>query len=142
MCLEDDAIPEISISTTPHLKKMKKRRHHKTISTKRNEYLLKIIKRLVDKCSNCKEEIKLAIKLLIDETLVAVKNRHIARYHDLIDYLRGKTEFRIEHNEELSQGQKFYRKVIVRLISELAKHWSYIRKPFWPGKRHGRIVKI
>ena len=96
---------------------------------------------MIDKWRNCSEEFKLASKLLIDELIEEVKNRHITRYHDLIDYLRGKAESRIEHNENLSPEQKQYLKLILRLRAELIKRWPYIRKPFWPGKKHGRIMR-
>ena len=130
-----------SESSPQPLPDMNKRKRHKTASTKRNEFRLIIIKRLVDKWSNCSDEYKLAFKLLIDEILVDVKKRHIARYHDLIDYLSGKAESRIEHNENLFPEQKNYLKIIVRLKAELIKRWPYIRKPFWPGEKHGRIAR-
>ena len=120
---------------------MKKRKRQKPPSTKRNEYRLIIIKHMVDRWCNCSEEFKLAAKLLIDELLVEVKNRHIARYHDLLDYLRGKAETRIEQNENLPPERKQYLKVILRLKAELIKRWPYIRKQFWPGSRRVRIVR-
>ena len=120
---------------------MKNRKRKKTVSTKRNEFRLKIIKRLVDRWSNCSEELKLAVKLLIDEIIEDVKKRHIARYHDLIDYLRAKAETRIEQNDNLPPERKQYLKAILRLKAELIKRWPYIRKQFWPGTKHGRIVR-
>lgn len=120
---------------------MKKRTRQKPPSTKRNEFRLIIIKRLVDRWSNCSDEFRLAAKLLIDELLVEVRNRHIARYHDLIDYLRGKAETRIEQNDNLPPERKQYLKAILRLKAELIKRWPYIRKQFWPGIKHGRIVR-
>lgn len=120
---------------------MRKRKRHKTDSTKRNEYRLIIIKRLVDRWSNCTEEFKLAIKLYIDELIVDVRNRRIARYHDLIDYLSKKAEKNIDNNEELAEEEKLFLKIVVKLKAELLKRWPYIRKSFWPGSSRGRILR-
>ena len=120
---------------------MKKRKRHKTASTKRNEFRLLIIKRLVDRWSNCSDEFKLAIKLYIDELIVDVRNRRIARYHDLIDYLCKKAEERIEDNDNLYPNEKQFLKIVARLKAELIKRWPYFRKPFWPGSRRSRILR-
>ncbi len=120
---------------------MKKRKRQKPPSTKRNEYRLIIIKHMVDRWSNYSEEFKLAAKLLIDELLVEVKNRHITRYHDLIDYLSKKAEKNIDNNEELAEEEKLFFKILVKLKAELLKRWPYIRKSFWPGSSRGRILR-
>ena len=117
------------------------KKHRKTTSTKGNEYRLMVIKRLVDKWSNCSEEFKCALKLYIDELIVDVRNRRIARYHDLIDYLSKKAEKNIDNNEELTEGEKLFLKIVVKLKAELLKRWPYIRKSFWPGSKRGRIIR-
>lgn len=119
---------------------MKKHRQ-KAPSTRRNELRLKIMKHLVDRWHNCTEEFKLAAKLFIDELIVDVRNRRIARYHDLIDYLCKKAEERIEDNDNLYPNEKQFLKIVARLKAELIKRWPYFRKPFWPGSRRGRILK-
>ena len=119
---------------------MKKHRQ-KTSSTRRNELRLKIMKHLVDRWLNCTEEFKLAAKLYIDELIADVRNRRIARYHDLIDYLCRKAEERIEDNDNLYPNEKQFLKIVARLKAELIKRWSYFRKPFWPGSRRGRILR-
>ena len=120
---------------------MKKRKRQKPPSALRNECRLMVIKRLVDRWSNCTEEFKLALKLYIDELIVDVRIRRIARYHDLIDYLCKKAEERIEDNDNLYPNEKQFLKIVARLKAELIKRWPYFRKPFWPGSRRGRILR-
>lgn len=120
---------------------MKKGKRQKSPSTLRNECRLMVIKRLVDRWSNCTEEFKLALKLYIDELIVDIRNRSIARYHDLIDYLSKKAEKNIDNNEELAEEEKLFFKIVVKLKAELLKRWPYIRKSFWPGSSRGRILR-
>ena len=100
-----------------------------------------VIKRLVDKWSNFSEELKCALKLYIDELIEEVRKRRICQYHDLIDYLSRKAETRIDCNDELSDGQKLFLKIVVKLKAELLKRWPYIKQPFWPGSKRGRIIR-
>lgn len=120
---------------------MKKGKRQKSPSTKRNESRLMVIKRLVDRWSNCTEEFKLALKLYIDELIVDIRNRRIVRYHDLIDYLSKKAEKNIDNNEELAEEEKLFLKIVVKLKAELLKRWPYVKKSFWPGSSRGRILR-
>ena len=111
----------------------------KTPNTPKNERRLQRVLKIVVSATDLTPEFKLAFKAYINETIRDIRERGIASYHDLIDYLREKAEQGIDGAEMLSPEQKISRKCLIRLLAELAKLRRCNRKSFWPGTCRGRI---
>lgn len=108
-------------------------------NTQKNEKRLQRVLKIVVSATDLTPEFKLAFKAYINETISDIRERGIASYHDLIDYLREKAEQGIDGAEMLSPEQKISRKCLIRLLAELAKLRRCNRKSFWPGTCRGRI---
>ncbi len=114
-----------SDTNTLHLKK--------AASTRKNERRLLCLKKIVDRDSNLTPEFKLSVKLYIDWTIQDIKERNIATYHDLIDYLKERAELAIENSDNLTPEQRMNRRALVYILAELAKRRRCEKKPFWTG---------
>ena len=68
----------------------------KTPNTQKNEKRLQRVLKIVVSATDLTPEFKLAFKAYINETISDIRERGIATYHDLIDYLREKAEQRIQ----------------------------------------------
>lgn len=114
-----------SDTNTLHLKK--------AASTRKNERRLLSLKKIVNHEPNLTPEFKQSVKLYIDRTIQDIKERNIATYHDLIDYLKERAELAIENSDNLTPEQKTNQKVLVYILAELAKRRRCEKKPFWTG---------
>lgn len=92
----------------------------KTPNTHKNELLLQRVFKIVVSATDLTPEFKLVFKAYINETIGDIRERGIASYHDLIDYLREKAEQGIDCNVWLTPEQKNYSKCVMRLLAELA----------------------
>lgn len=111
----------------------------KTPNTQKNERRLHRILKMVVSATDLTPEFKLVFKAYINETICDIRERGIASYHDLIDYLREKAERRIDDEELFTPEQKISRKCLIRLLAELAKLRRCNHRSFWPRTCRGRI---
>ena len=94
----------------------------KTPNTHKNELLLQRVFKIVVSATDLTPEFKLVFKAYINETIGDIRERGIASYHDLIDYLREKAEQGIDCNVWLTPEQK------EALKSETQEHHLYLNE--------------
>ena len=110
-------------------------------STKKNERYLQGIKQLVDVTRNMSPELKLAVKLSVNQLIDDIRERNITAFKDMVDYIKERAQKAIENNDRLTSAQKMNGKALAYILAELIKKAQSEKKPFWPGVKHGRIVR-
>ena len=110
-------------------------------STKKNERYLERIKQLVDVSKNMSPELKLAVKLSVDQMIADIRERNITAFNDMVDYIRERAQKEIENNDSLTQSQKMRGKALAYILAELTKKARCEKKPVWSGEKHGRIAR-
>ena len=109
--------------------------------TKKNERYLERIKQLADVSKHMSPELKLAVKLSVDQMIADIRERNITAFNDMVDYIRERAQKEIENNDRLTQSQKMRGKALAYILAELTKKARCEKKPFWPGEKHGRIAR-
>lgn len=109
------------------------------VSTKRNEQRIERVLRIVLSASDYSPEFKATFKIFTNKVILDIREREIATFHDLIDYLHDKANQDIDRADDLTPEKKCYWKCVTCMLAELAKMRRSNKRSFWPGKYRNRI---
>ena len=98
----------------------------------KNIRILKLAKNWIDANPDVSDEDKLLFKQFVDCLIMEVRERRIARFSDLVDFLKSKADSRIDANEQLTPAQKLFLKTQIHVVANRLK--QEYRRTFCPKR--------
>ena len=98
----------------------------------KNIRILKLAKNWIDANPDVSDEDKLLFKQFVDCLIMGVRERRIARFSDLVDFLKSKADIRIDANEQLTPAQKLFLKTQTHALADRLKQEH--RRTFFPKR--------
>lgn len=98
----------------------------------RNIRILKLAKNWIGVNPNVSDEDKLLFKQFVDCLIMEVRERRIARFSDLVDFLKSKVDNRIDENDQLTLAQKLFLKIQTHALADRLKQEH--RRTFFPKR--------